>query len=482
MDGDKEKKHKKKGKVKELKDKEIEAELEAAEKSGSGSGDAAPPEDVQVDAEGAEVLSGESKSILLHLISQLRIGMDLSRVTLPTFILEPKSFLEKLTDFMTHPDVALRAADCDSAVERMVAITRWYLSGFYIRPKGVKKPYNPILGEIFRANWDHGSSQTFYVSEQVSHHPPVSAFYGSNRKKGLAIQGSVHFRSKFMGNSTAAILDGEATVYFLRIPEEEYVITFPTAYARGILWGTLLMELGGMVYITCKKTNLKAEIEFKTKPYFGGGYNQIAGKIKETSGKKRVLYTLSGQWDKQVTIKGHDDKKPEVLWDPADAPPKLPMNIRSLEEQDPWESRRLWADVTAGLRAGDQEAATDAKCKLEEAQRAAVKQRDEEKSEYKTKLFEKDDSGVWIYKYANFTAIPEDECDLWEEFEEDGIIQCRKKGEGEKKKHKKKKDKKDGNGAEEGEGKKEGKEHDKGDSGKKGDKKKKKKEKSKADD
>ena len=33
--------------------------------------------------------------------------------------------------------------------------------------QGVKKPYNPILGEIFRAQWDHGSSKSFYVSEQV---------------------------------------------------------------------------------------------------------------------------------------------------------------------------------------------------------------------------------------------------------------------------------------------------------------------------
>jgi len=302
------------------------------------------------------------------------------------------------------------------------------------------------LGEIFRANWDHGSSQTFYVSEQVSHHPPVSAFYGSNRKKGLAIQGSVHFRSKFMGNSTAAILDGEATVYFLRIPGEEYVITFPTAYARGILWGTLLMELGGMVYITCKQTNLKAEIEFKTKPYFGGGYNQIGGKIKETSGKKRVLYTLQGQWDKEITIKAHDEKKADVLWNPEHAPPKLPMNIRSLEDQDEWESRRLWSKVTVGLRKGDQEEATNEKCALEEAQRNAVKEREEEGIEYKAKLFEQDEDGVWKYKYANFTPIVEEECDLWEEFEEDGLIQCRRKGEGATKK-KKNKNKKNSKGA-----------------------------------
>lgn len=36
-------------------------------------------------------------SVLSHIISQLRPGADLSRVALPTFILEPRSMLERIT-------------------------------------------------------------------------------------------------------------------------------------------------------------------------------------------------------------------------------------------------------------------------------------------------------------------------------------------------------------------------------------------------
>jgi hypothetical protein len=36
-------------------------------------------------------------AVLMHIISQLRPGADLSRVTLPTFILEPRSMLERIT-------------------------------------------------------------------------------------------------------------------------------------------------------------------------------------------------------------------------------------------------------------------------------------------------------------------------------------------------------------------------------------------------
>ncbi len=55
--------------------------------------------------------------------------------------------------------------------KRMVAVTRFYLSGFYKKPVGLKKPYNPILGERFRCYWLHNDpdkSKTFYVAEQVS--------------------------------------------------------------------------------------------------------------------------------------------------------------------------------------------------------------------------------------------------------------------------------------------------------------------------
>ena len=58
-------------------------------------------------AEADEMLDEKPKSLIMGIISQLKVGMDLSKVTLPTFILEPRSFLEKLTDFMLHEHLVL---------------------------------------------------------------------------------------------------------------------------------------------------------------------------------------------------------------------------------------------------------------------------------------------------------------------------------------------------------------------------------------
>ena len=38
-------------------------------------------------------------------MKQVRPGMDLSKVVLPTFILEPRSFLDKISDYYYHADI-----------------------------------------------------------------------------------------------------------------------------------------------------------------------------------------------------------------------------------------------------------------------------------------------------------------------------------------------------------------------------------------
>lgn len=41
-------------------------------------------------------------AVLSHIIGQLRPGADLSRVVLPTFILEPRSMLERITKWVNR--------------------------------------------------------------------------------------------------------------------------------------------------------------------------------------------------------------------------------------------------------------------------------------------------------------------------------------------------------------------------------------------
>jgi hypothetical protein len=48
-----------------------------------------------------ECVSEGNRSIIMGIIDQLRKGTDLHRVSLPTFVLEPRSMCERLKDFFS---------------------------------------------------------------------------------------------------------------------------------------------------------------------------------------------------------------------------------------------------------------------------------------------------------------------------------------------------------------------------------------------
>ncbi|XP_041267192.1 oxysterol-binding protein-related protein 8 isoform X4 [Onychostruthus taczanowskii] len=373
-----------------------------------------------------EEVSEENKSFIWTLLKQVRPGMDLSKVVLPTFILEPRSFLDKLSDYYYHADFLSEAALEENAYNRMKKVVKWYLSGFYKKPKGLKKPYNPILGEFFRCMWIHPrtNSKTFYIAEQVSHHPPISAFYVSNRKDGFCLSGSILAKSKFYGNSLSAILDGEGRLTFLN-RGEDYVMTMPYAHCKGILYGTMTLELGGVVNITCEKTGYSATIEFKLKPFLGNNdsVNQISGKIKLG---KEVLAFLDGHWDSEVIISEKKTGVSETFWNPTSEMKqhRLHRYTVKLEEQDDFESEKLWQQVTKAINNKDQIKATEEKYVLEEAQRKSAKERKLKGEEWTCKLFDQDSvTGEWHYKYAD--TRPWDPLNDMIQFEKDGTIQTK---------------------------------------------------------
>ncbi|XP_059254923.1 oxysterol-binding protein-related protein 5 isoform X2 [Mustela nigripes] len=370
-----------------------------------------------------ETVSEENKSLMWVLLRQLRPGMDLSRVVLPTFVLEPRSFLDKLSDYYFHADLLSRAALEGDAYRRIKLVLQWYLSGFYKKPKGIKKPYNPILGETFRCCWFHPqtNSHTFYIAEQVSHHPPVSAFHVSNRRDGFCISGSITAKSRFYGNSLSALLDGKATLTFLN-RAEDYTLTMPYAHCKGILYGAMTMELGGRVTIECEKTNFQAELEFKLKPFFGGStsINQISGKI--TSGEE-VLAHLTGHWDREVFIKEEGRGSAELFWNPSREVRGQRLRRRTvlLAEQTELESERLWQHVTRAISEGDQHRATQEKFSLEEMQRQRARERQQNLVPWKPQLFRLDPATQeWRYRH--------EDCSPWDplkdvaQFEQDGVL------------------------------------------------------------
>ncbi|KAM3857214.1 oxysterol-binding protein-related protein 11-like [Diretmus argenteus] len=355
----------------------------------------------------------EERSVILHLLSQLKLGMDLTRVVLPTFILEKRSLLEMYADFMSHPDLFMAITDGGSPEDRMVRFVEYYLTSFHEGRKGAiaKKPYNPIIGETFHCSWKvpkkpeppkepaqgsptppapQDSYQVRFTAEQVSHHPPVSGFYAECQERRMCVNTHVWTKSKFMGMSIGVSMIGEGCLYLLE-HDEEYTFTLPCAYARSILtvpW----VELGGKVNVTCTKTGYSAVITFQTKPFYGGKLHKVTAEVKHNP-TNAVVCRVQGEWNGtlEFAYTSGETRVVDVT--------KLPVTrkrVRPTDKQGPTESRRLWQHVTESLRQKDIEKATEHKRILEERQRTEERHRTETETPWRTRHFESEGDG-WVY-------------------------------------------------------------------------------------
>ncbi|PIG69047.1 oxysterol-binding protein [Aspergillus arachidicola] len=325
-------------------------------------------------------------NVLSHIISQLRPGADLSRVVLPTFILEPRSMLERITNFMAHPETLLPMPTVDDPLERFVSVVKFYLSGWHIKPPGVKKPLNPILGETFTGYWDYpDGTRGYYIAEQTSHHPPKSSYFFMAPEHNIRIDGTLIPRSKFLGNSAGSMMEGIAVLRFLnrgsnKEKGERYILTQPNMYARNILIGKMKYELGDHSYVRCPENNLVADIEFKTKGYFTGAYNQIGGTIKNSE-TGQVYYELSGYWNKEMFI--------------TDVRHRHPYPSPGAAHRTAGRTRvaAAVADYRQGTLRAKPRVATDEKTKIEDRQREEAAKRANDGVEWHPKLFRRVQGG-----------------------------------------------------------------------------------------
>lgn len=87
-----------------------------------------------------------------------------------------------------------------------------------------------------------------FIAEQVSHHPPISAFYAEHPAKRISLAAHIWTKSSFLGLSIGKRLKtnrqllnvsgvtniGNAVVTLHKFGEQ-YVVSFPNGYGRSIM-------------------------------------------------------------------------------------------------------------------------------------------------------------------------------------------------------------------------------------------------------
>jgi len=151
------------------------------------------------------------KSVMKH-FTGLSVGSDVpSNNDLGAELVNSMSMLELIRKYsLVGADYLVHAASCESPLERILAVTEYIITSVQIEKSG-KKPLNPIWGEYCFGEVHHDDkSVTRILSEQVSHHPPISATSMRNDKHGIIMEPFISKSSlSFWGTYLNIHLKGE---------------------------------------------------------------------------------------------------------------------------------------------------------------------------------------------------------------------------------------------------------------------------------
>jgi hypothetical protein len=327
-----------------------------------------------------------SSTLLVELVKQLRPGVDLTKIAIPATFFSPRSLLEMFADMFSHQHLFLRPATLADPIERFLGVTQFYFSQLF-NGSGVKKSYNPILGEVFRCAYVHEDfGPTTLVAEQVCHHPPISAITVRNEKARVRFRGSSCAKPTFNGTSIGATPEGLA-ILTLEEWKENYHITYPPAWVRGIVIGPLRFEFattGPSVFMSCPETGLQLMINFVAKGYFSGDWDTIQASVFREG--EAPLFQISGHWNNTLYLLNKQTNESSVFV-------KMEASGRFRKQRPPWhlledhESCKVWAACSDAIMANNMQEANAAKHTVEQGQRNLRKAEKDEHIEWSHRLF-----------------------------------------------------------------------------------------------
>lgn len=347
--------------------------------------------------EGAAVPPAAKGSWSSFLKSVASFNGDLSSMTAPAFILSTTSLTEFSAYWAEMPRLLCAPAQEKDPKKRSMLVLKWFLSTlkqqYASRNEKLgseKKPLNPFLGELFLGQWEDECGTTQLVSEQVSHHPPVTGYSIWNSKHGVALQGYNAQKASF--SRTINVRQVGHAILHLDAYDEDYVITLPSLHIEGLITGSPYVELNRSSYIV-SSSGYTSRIDYSGKGWVSGTKNTLNA-IMYPHGKDKksdIIYTADGSWTDSFEIKDAQTKKTVEKYN-AKSEPKTALSVAPIEEQDEMESRRAWSKVAKAIEKGDMNTTSAEKTVIEERQREMRRQEAAEGKEWQRRFFSRANS------------------------------------------------------------------------------------------
>lgn len=354
-------------------------------------------------------------SVLKH-----SIGSDLTKISFPVFFNEPTSMLQRMAEDMEFSECLDAAFGEPDPLRRIAFVAAFAMSNYSSTIGRIAKPFNPMLSETFE--YVRLDKEYRYVSEQVSHHPPISACWAEGPR--WRYYGEVDAQNKFTGKSFEIRPTGVANVDILLPAEwgrkypkygskymdseravEHYSWKKVTTNISGFIVGSPTIDHYGDMIVTNHRTKDQCVLTFKPRGWRGKDAFEISGYVADAAGT--VAYEIAGRWNSQLimrpvgtgsgtlnpdeTVRGPNSPSPTpefiLLWRNSEKPPApfsltpFAISLNNLPEDSlrpylPPTDCRLRPDQRA-FELGRYEHANTLKTRQEEYQRAIRKAREE---------------------------------------------------------------------------------------------------------
>ncbi|CAK7308920.1 oxysterol-binding protein-related protein 6 isoform X15 [Vulpes vulpes] len=336
----------------------------------------------------------DTSNINLWNILRNNIGKDLSKVSMPVELNEPLNTLQHLCEEIEYSELLDKASETDDPYERMVLIAAFAVSGYcstYFRAGS--KPFNPVLGETYECIREDKGFRFF--SEQVSHHPPISACHCES--KNFVFWQDIRWKNKFWGKSMEILPVGTLNVMLPKYGDC-YVWNKVTTCIHNILSGRRWIEHYGEVTIRNTKSSVCiCKLTFVKVNYWNSNVNEVQGVVMDQEGK--VVHRLFGKWHEGLYCGVAPSAK--CIWRPGSMPTNYELYYGftrfaiELNELDPV-LKDLLPSTDARFRPdqrfleeGNLEAAAAEKQRVEELQRSRRRYMEENNLEHIPKFFKK---------------------------------------------------------------------------------------------
>lgn len=227
------------------------------------------------------------------------VGKDLSRIAMPISLNDPISMLQKPAEMVEFCHFLRKANRCSDAGLRLCYLTAFTFSVYPHTVNRLKKPFNPLLGETYELFYD----DIRFVSEQVSHHPPVTAFYCD--AEDFVVQGSFTLRTNISLAGFQVSPVGPVVIE-LRKTGERFTFTRPKSTLHNLIIGQMYIWHSGESAIVERGSGARSLLFFKPKGWGSRHDYECEGKVTDSTG--RTTHHLYGKWNAFLTAVAVNDK------------------------------------------------------------------------------------------------------------------------------------------------------------------------------